>query len=177
MGSLWQLHLGSFVCSLCHISSTSGWKLDQLSNLQHMIWDKPVTVTFPLHFVTTAGGGGWHGSASPACTLLCCGLCPAKLRRKPSRWQQCKQIDRMTVELENMPGISKAKCLHLNTSVTMTGPRKPFGHWLVVLKHCSYCPSLGYFGQPLPRSQRLCMKHAHSWREQRKYLLSNIHNW
>ena len=46
-GECLQLHLGSFVCSLCHISSANGWKLDQLSSLQHMIRDKPVAVTFP----------------------------------------------------------------------------------------------------------------------------------
>lgn len=177
MGGLWQLNLGSFVYPLCRISSTNGWKLDQLSNLQHMIWDKSVTVAFPLYFVTPAGGGGWHGSVPPVFSLLCCGLCPAKLGRKPSRWQQRKQIERMTVELENMTGISKSNCLHLNKSVTMTGPRNPVGWWLVVLKCSSYCASLGHFGQLLLCSQRLCMKNAHSWRAQSKYLLSNIHNW
>lgn len=35
---------------------------------------------------------------------------------------KCKQIERMSVELENMPVISKSKCLPLNISVTIAGP-------------------------------------------------------
>lgn len=57
-----------------------------------MIWDK---VTFFLYFVPAAGGGSWHSSVPPVHSLLCCESCPGKLGRKPSRWQQCKQIGGM----------------------------------------------------------------------------------